>query len=237
MTALSGSTIRDLNLVVGESEIVGVTGLAGMGQDELPYLVFGATAPRRGAVLVDERPLDPLTPSVAIGAGIALVPADRERAGSIRTATVAENITMGSLRSYFSGGRMHAKREEATVSSLLKSFRVRPPEPTFAFGALSGGNQQKALLDKWLQTPPRVLLLHEPTQGVDIASRHEVFRIIRQAADDGSAILIFSAEYADLAHLCNRVVVLRDGRISAELAGNGLHEATLLDACLRKGSG
>jgi ribose transport system ATP-binding protein len=236
VSALSGATIKQLDLDVGEGEIVGVTGLAGMGQDELPYLIFGAERTHGGEVSVDGQSLVPASPATAIKAGVALVPADRERAGSVRVASVAENITIGRLGDYFRAGRMRPKQEEATVSGLLKSFQVRPPRSDFAFGALSGGNQQKVLLAKWLQSPPRVLLLHEPTQGVDIASRHEVFRIIRQAADDGSAVLIFSAEYADLARLCNRVIVLRDGVASAELAGSSLDEARLLDACLRKGA-
>jgi ribose transport system ATP-binding protein len=215
---LSGEVIRDLSLTVHRREIVGITGLAGMGQDELPYLIFGAR-PRR-----------------SVAAGMALVPADREAAGSVRVASVSENLTIGVIRRFFRAGFLRKQAEKSHVDALLQDFDVYPPRADFAFGALSGGNQQKALLAKWLQTTPSVVLLHEPTQGVDVGSRKQIFHIIRSTADRGAAIAIFSAEYADLAHICNRVIVLRDGAVSAELGGADMDEAQILQACMKGGS-
>ena len=241
---LSGEVIRDLSLTVHRREIVGITGLAGMGQDELPYLIFGAQPSRSGTVTM-ARPatgpangpaVGPARPRRSVAVGMALVPADREAAGSVRVASVGENLTMGVIRRFFRAGFLRKQAERSHVDALLQDFDVYPPRADFAFGALSGGNQQKALLAKWLQTTPSVVLLHEPTQGVDVGSRKQIFHIIRSTADRGAAIAIFSAEYADLAHICNRVIVLRDGAVSAELGGAEMDEAQILQACMKGGS-
>jgi ribose transport system ATP-binding protein len=233
---LSGEVVRGLSLAVHRGEIVGITGLAGMGQDELPYLIFGAEPSRAGTVTMTGPPAAPTLPRRSVARGMALVPADREAAGSVRIASVGENITMGTIRTFFRAGRLRMQAEKSHVDGLLQEFDVYPPRADFAFGALSGGNQQKALLAKWLQSTPPVVLLHEPTQGVDVGSRKQIFQIIRDTADRGAAIAIFSAEYADLAHICNRVIVLRDGAVSAELAGADLDESQILQACMKGSS-
>lgn len=233
---LSGEVIRRLSLTMHRGEIVGITGLAGMGQDELPYLIFGAQPRQAGTVLMAGSTMGSARPRHSVAAGIALVPADRETAGSIRAASVGENLTMGVIRRFFRGGFLRERMERSYVGALLHEFDVYPPRTDFAFGALSGGNQQKALLAKWLQSTPSVVLLHEPTQGVDVGSRKQIFRIIRRTADHGAAIAIFSVEYADLAHLCNRVIVLRDGAVSVELGGAGMDESQILQACMKGSS-
>jgi ribose transport system ATP-binding protein len=228
---LSGPTVRDFRCNIRRGEIVGVTGLGGMGHDEVPYLAFGAMRSTSGRVAVDGTTVQDVSPRRAIEAGMALLPADRDRAGGVGRATVAENITIGRLRSFFVGGWLRRRREVAEVTRLLDTFEVRPRDPDRYLMTLSGGNQQKALLAKWLHEPPRVLLLHEPTQGVDVGSRQQVFRLIRRAADAGSAILIASSEYGDLAHVCNRVIVMRRGRIAVQLVGEDLSEDALVGAC------
>jgi ribose transport system ATP-binding protein len=236
LNGLSGEVIRDLSLAVHRREIVGITGLAGMGQDELPYLIFGAQPTRAGTVTLAGPARGPARPRRSVAAGMALVPADREASGSVRVASVGENLTMGVVKRFFRGGLLRKQAENSHVDALLQEFDVYPPRADFAFGALSGGNQQKALLAKWLQSTPSVVLLHEPTQGVDVGSRKQIFRIIRRTADRGAAIAIFSAEYADLAHICNRVIVLRDGAVSAELDGAEMDESQILQACMKGSS-
>jgi ribose transport system ATP-binding protein len=121
--------------------------------------------------------------------------------------------------------------ERTAVQHVLDMFDVRPPNPDRFLSTLSGGNQQKALLGKWLQTHPAVLLLHEPTQGVDIGSRKQILKIIADVAAAGAAVLIASAEYEELAHLCHRVLVFRHGRILRELTGDDLTEARIAEQC------
>jgi ribose transport system ATP-binding protein len=125
--------------------------------------------------------------------------------------------------------RHHAER--TAVTSVLDRFDVRPADPDRLLATLSGGNQQKALLGKWLQTNPSVLLLHEPTQGVDIGSRKQILQIIAQVAAAGAAVLVASAEYEELANLCHRVLIFRHGQIVRELSGDGLTEARIAEQC------
>jgi ABC-type sugar transport system ATPase subunit len=232
---MTGATAVDVTLTVARGEIVGVTGLGGMGHDEIPALIYGAARTRSGRVVVDGRPIEPLNPRTSRAAGFAYMPADRERAGGVMRATLAENVTMGTVGAFFRHGFIDRRAEAATVQELLQQFQVRPPEPTMTLAALSGGNQQKVLLAKWLQSPPSVLLLHEPTQGIDVGSRQQVFQIIKRTAEAGAAVLMSSAEYSDLAHICNRVLVMRSGRLVTQLSGDDLSEARLIHACYTTG--
>jgi ribose transport system ATP-binding protein len=227
---LTGSTITGFTCAVGAGEILGITGLGGMGQDEVPYLMFGALSAIGGRIFLHGRELVRLTPRKAVAAGMALLTADRE-VGGVRRATLTENVTMATVGKYYVGGWLRTERERTDVRRLLGQFEVRPNEPDRLLGTLSGGNQQKTLLAKWLQVQPVVLLLHEPTQGVDVGSRQQVFRMIRDAAAKGTAVVVASSEYADLAHICSRVVVMRRGRAAAQLEGDELTEDRLVQAC------
>jgi ribose transport system ATP-binding protein len=227
---LSGSIATDIDLDVRSGEIVGLTGLVGMGHDEVPYLIFGARVPAKGTVAVAGKTLEP-SPRTMRRAGVALLPADRARASGVRSATVRENVTLPVLDRFFTRGRLRKADERARVLRLLVEFGVHPQDPDRRFGSLSGGNQQKALLGKWLQVSPSLLLLHEPTQGVDIGSRREIFRIIREVAAAGTAVVIASSEYEDLANVCNRVVVMRRGRTVTELGGDDLNSERILERC------
>jgi ribose transport system ATP-binding protein len=230
-----GAVVDDVQLSLRSGEIVGVTGLVGMGFDELPYLLFGASEHASGSLEVEDRRYDlqELSPHAAIAAGLALLPANRLRDAAVGAATAAENMTFVTLSRYFKGGRLRHGRERAAARELMDAFDVRPREPRQRFATFSGGNQQKALLAKWLSRRPRVLLMHEPTQGVDIGARRDIFAKIRTAADEGGAVLIASAEYEDLANLCDRVLVLRHGRIVSELSGERLTHERVLDHVLR----
>jgi ribose transport system ATP-binding protein len=146
---------------------------------------------------------------------------------------VAENLTLPTVGSYFSRGLLNHRRELRRVSQLLDEFHVSPPDPGSAFATLSGGNQQKVLVAKWLETNPKVLLMHEPTQGVDIGARAQIFARIRDAADAGTAVLLASSEYEDLVHLCDRVIIFRDGRAVSEVGGAALTLERLVEQSLR----
>jgi ribose transport system ATP-binding protein len=236
-TEVGGEVLDDLSLELHAGEIVGVTGLAGMGFDEVPYVLFGASEHARGTIRIGDRELDleRLGPREAVQLGLALLPANRARDGAVPTATAAENMTLVSLSRFYEKGRLRHGRERAEAESLMEEFDVRPRRPRLRFENFSGGNQQKALLAKWLVRKPSVLLMHEPTQGVDIGARRDIFAKIRAAADAGAATLIASAEYEDLANLCDRVLVFRRGRVVGELAHENLTHQRLLDHVLRGG--
>ena len=237
--ALTGSTLRDVDFSVRRGEILGMTGITGMGHDELPYLLFGAQPATNGEIaLVGKDPVaaPDLTPNAAMKLGLALLPADRQWASGVAAYTVRENVSLPVIRRFFRSGLLRQRQEHAVVGDLLRAFQVTPPRPNHVLGALSGGNQQKALLAKWLQMRPPVLILHDPTQGVDLGAKKEVFQHIENAAAAGSSVIICGSEYEDLAHLCHRVLVFRDGQITAELTGSNLTEDHIVDHCYRQGA-
>jgi ribose transport system ATP-binding protein len=230
-TNLSGSIASDVSFAVHRGEIVGLTGLLGMGHDEVPYLLFGVEKARGGKVAVDDRPLAELTPHGAIAAHMAFLPADRHRQSGIPRATLLENISMTNGARFMRNGILRHSAERASTRDVLTRFDVRPADPDRLLATLSGGNQQKALMGKWLQTNPSVILLHEPTQGVDIGSRQQILEIVAKVAAAGAAVLVASAEYDELAHLCHRVLIFRHGRIVRELLGDDLTETRIAEQC------
>jgi ribose transport system ATP-binding protein len=228
---LTGRVASGVSFQAHQGEILGLTGLLGMGHDEIPYFIFGAERARSGEIALDGRRLDYLSPATAMRAGMAFLPADRQRRSGIPKATVLENVSMRSAPGSKTNFGMRREAERSSVLSLLQRFDVRPPEPERILATLSGGNQQKALLGKWLQTRPSLLLLHEPTQGVDIGSRKQILQIVAEVASAGAAVVIASAEYEELANLCHRVLVFRHGRAVRELSGDHLTEARIAQQC------
>ncbi len=231
---VSGDGIADLDFDVRRGEIYGVTGLLGMGQERLLYLLAGATRASGTIELEGERmPLERMSTRRARRSGMALLPADRLRASGVQEASAQENVTLAGLRRFVSGGRIRHAGERAAALELMESYEVQPPEPQRPLRTFSGGNQQKTLLAKWLMTEPRLLLLHEPTQGVDVGAKQQIFRHIRRAADRGAAVVIATTEYEDLAGICDRVLVLREGRRAVELGGASLTNDRLVEECYR----
>jgi ribose transport system ATP-binding protein len=234
VTGLRGRTVHGVDIEVRAGEIVGLTGITGMGHDEVPYLLFGGL-PAQGSLALNGDTLDlsRLTPRRATARGIALLPADRARQSGVAEFSVRENVSLPVLPSLYNGF-LSRRSERQLVRGLLDRFDVRPTHADrLRLGQLSGGNQQKALLAKWVQTRPRLLLLHEPTQGVDISARSDVFATLQQLAASGVAVLISSAEHEDLAHVCHRVHVFRHGSIVSTLGGAALTEHGLVEATLR----
>ena len=228
---LTGRIASSVSFVAHRGEILGLTGLLGMGHDEIPYLLFGAERARSGEVALDGGRLDGLSPATAMRAGMAFLPADRQRQSGIPKATVLENVSMTSAPGARFNFGIRRDAERSSVLSVLRRFDVRPLEPERILATLSGGNQQKALLGRWLQTRPSLLLLHEPTQGVDIGSRKQILQIIAEVAAAGTAVVIASAEYEELANLCHRVLVFRHGHAVQELSGDHLTEARIAEQC------
>jgi ribose transport system ATP-binding protein len=230
---LTGQGSRGLSLEVARGEIVGLTGLPGAGFDDVPYLLFGAAPCESGLLEVDGSSisLPTITPAQAVELGMALIPADRPRAGAVGSLTVADNVSLQVLRSYQRGAFLSRTKVMRAATEIAAEFDVRPREPRLSYSSLSGGNQQKVLLAKWFQLKPALLLLHEPTQGVDVGARQEIHALLKQAAIDGAAILCASSDHEQLAALCHRVVVIRGGRVVAQLQGEAVTQHAITDAC------
>lgn len=220
-------TVRDLRVGVvdglsfdvADGEVVGITGLAGSGvEDVLPGL-YGAR-PATGSLAVRHDGATPapvdlarVTPGSSIARGVVYVPADRKREGGALTLSVEQNVTLpvlGKLRGLLG---LSPARERAHVAGLVRDYDVRPADPAALFGTLSGGNQQKAVLAKWMQDDPRLVLLQEPTQGIDVGARAAIFSMLRRSAEQGVTIVCASTDYDQLAQVCDRVVVLAHGRV------------------------
>jgi ribose transport system ATP-binding protein len=223
--------LENCSLHVGRGEIVGVTGLVGSGFSELPYALFGARRARGTLVLGGQRyDLGRMRPAEAVRAGIALVPADRLAAGSVADLSVVDNLSLQVFRQ--NGPWLDRGRLRREARRLVRRFDVRPSDPELRYQSLSGGNQQKVLLARWLRTTPRLLLLDEPTIGVDVGAREQIFDLIRETAASGVAVLCSSADHEQLAALCHRVYVVARGRIVAELKGSEVTEEQITERCL-----
>ncbi|MET0929595.1 MAG: sugar ABC transporter ATP-binding protein [Aeromicrobium sp.] len=226
---ITGSRIRDLDLDVHAGEIVGVTGLVGMGQEELPLLLSGAHPVRGGSVRV--RGTD-VAGSVrrAVDAGVAMVPSDRRRDGIWMDTSVLSNMTLPVLDKMFSGGFLRGSRERSVTAELMTKAGVHPPIATLPMSAFSGGNQQKVVFAKWMNTDPCVLLLDEPTQGVDAGAKRDLLEWIVKETERGLGVVMASGDHEQVAAICSRVIVLHDGEVVCELRGDEITQAAIISA-------
>ncbi|GAB3616136.1 sugar ABC transporter ATP-binding protein [Okibacterium endophyticum] len=217
---LTGGPLNGVDLSVDEGEIVGIAGLVGSGRSSLLGAIFGAERPVSGTIRLDGERFAPAHIGDAMEAGIALVPEDRGRDAAFADLSIQENIAMSVLRENWVTRWMPRSRESSAARDLIRRFSIKTSGPAALFSSMSGGNQQKAIIARWLQRNPRLLLLDEPTQGVDVMSRSDIYAVIRQAAAGGCAVLVASSDMSELHALCDRIVLLRGGRIGGEvLAG------------------
>jgi ribose transport system ATP-binding protein len=221
---LSGEIVKDLNLSVGRGEIVGITGLSGGGFEEVPYLIGGALAARSGVINIGGQSIDlsagrRVSIDRLISAGIFLVPEKRDEEGLSLEMSMLDNMTLPRVGEKGSPWSIGKSWQDAEVSDMVRRLGIKPPHPKALVSTLSGGNQQKVLLGKWLAGGPRVLLLHEPTQAVDVGARRDIIQVLRGEAEAGCAVLVSATDVGDLAAMCDRVLIMRDGVVTEELTG------------------
>ncbi len=229
--------LHDLSFEIGPGEILGVAGLIGSGAEELPYLLFGARQAISGTLRLGDAHLNVggLTPQRSVRERIALVPADRAVQGLSQGLTLWENIVMLVEDEHYRGGIFRRGELLALARDAIDRFLIRPALAHAPAGTFSGGNQQKALMAKWLIARPRLLLLHEPTQGVDVGARRDIYRFVKAAATlNQMAVLWVTTEFGELAEVCDRVIVLTQGRHTETLAGGELSEEAISAAALRQ---
>ncbi|MEU8251388.1 sugar ABC transporter ATP-binding protein [Nonomuraea sp. NPDC048916] len=233
VTDVSGQQVKNASLTVHAGETLGITGLSGSGFEDLLYLLFGLSPSARGTLTIEDVTYEiaNLDPARALRAGLALVPADRKRDGAVLSLSVLDNVSMQVLDDYQSGPILRRRALARESRRVLDRFDVRPADPTLTASSLSGGNQQKVVMAKWLQTRPRVLLVHEPTQGVDVGAREEIYAVLRQAAQDGMAVLCASSDHEQLSLICDRVLIFRQGAIIAQVAGADVTKERISELC------
>jgi ABC-type sugar transport system ATPase subunit len=231
VTGVRGEKVEDVSFDLGAGEIVGVSGILGSGREELAGLLFGASHRARGTVEVMGDDLIPDDTVAAIDAGMGYVPADRRRGGAVMEMNVRENLTLPLMRPLRRRmWRLDRRAERAETERWMGTVALRPPNPDQRLKLFSGGNQQKVVLAKWLRTKPRMLLLDEPTQGVDVGAKAAIYELIVAAARAGTGVLLCSSDTKELVSLCDRVLVLERGRVLSEVARQDLNEARLVRA-------
>lgn len=213
----SGGPLRDVSLTVHEGEILGIAGLLGSGRSTLLRALFGDYQLSSGQVLLDGAPVSGSDIRGAMAAGFAYTPEDRATDAAFPELTLRENLAMANIRRHWRGWRFDHQAERAADRNAMERFAIKAYGPAQTFSSLSGGNQQKVVFARWAGRSPRLLLLDEPTQGVDIGARADIYHSIRAAVEDGMAAVVVSSDFEELAHTCDRVLVLRDGGVTDEL--------------------
>lgn len=221
---------KDISLTIREGEIVGLAGLVGSGRTEIARAIFGADPFDSGEIKYYGRSIRIRSPLDAIRLGIALLPENRKLEGLVFQLPLGQNITLPHLESVCASSLIRIKQEYIQTRSILEKLDVRPPKPRTPVFSLSGGNQQKAVFAKWLFKPPHLLILDEPTCGVDVNARRAIYSIITSLAKDGMAVLLISSELEEIAGLANRALVISRGQITSILEGKDIKEETLLKA-------
>ena len=226
--------LHDISFSLHAGEIVGLGGLDGQGQRDLLLALFGVLRGLRGTVLVDGSPVRIASPAQARqhGIGMALIPEDRKTEGLMQPMTVRDNLSLASLDRLTRGGIIDRAKEESAINQMMTLLAIKAGNIDAPVGALSGGNQQKVVIAKWLMRQPRIILLNDPTRGIDVGTKQEIYLLLRRLADEGAAILFYSTDYAELIGCCDRVLVLYDGTVKRELAGAEITERALIASAL-----
>jgi rhamnose transport system ATP-binding protein len=224
--------VRDVSFSVRKGEILGVAGLVGSGRTELATTVFGLTPADSGEIFVGGRRARMTSPRVAIALGVAYVPEDRRRHGVVLEMSVAENVSLPNLHAISTRHLIDSQAENRLASRYVTQLNVKTASVAAAVKSLSGGNQQKIALARWLATRPAVLILDEPTQGVDVGAKSEIYELIHQLAGEGMAIVMISSELPELLRLSDRIAVMRNGTIAGMLSREDASERTVLGLAL-----
>ena len=230
---LHAGRLHGIDLTVRRGEVLGIAGLLGSGRSTLLRTIFGAVPVRSGSIVLNGQMARFTRPGKAIAAGVAYVPEDRGREAVFASQSVRENISAGGVSAYWNWLRLQHGRERRDAVAAMKSFLVRAASDRAPLATLSGGNQQKVVLARWLRRQPRVLLLDEPTQGVDVGARQEIYELIQRSADAGAAVVVASNDFEELVRVCGRVVVLRDGRLVGQQVAPHLDSHRLTELAYR----
>jgi ABC-type sugar transport system ATPase subunit len=215
---LRGGKVRGVSLEVRRGEILALTGLVGAGRTETVRLISGADRAEGGAISLDGRPLTIRGPRDAIRAGICLVPEDRKAQGLILEQSALENFGLPNLPRFSAAGFMQRRRERAAFADYVNRLRIKLTRPEEPVKNLSGGNQQKVVLARWLAAHAEVVLFDEPTRGIDVGAKHEIYLLMNDLTDRGKAILMVSSELPEVLGMADRILVLHEGRVAGEIA-------------------
>ena len=234
-----GDRLNNVSLAIRKGEIVGLGGLDGQGQRELMLALFGVLRGVGGELLVHGKPVQHMSPGRAKSPelGLALIPEDRKTEGLILPMSIAQNLSMAALSRLSTAGWVNQGGESQGVAAAIAKLRIRLGAATDAVATLSGGNQQKVVIGKWLMTNARVILLNDPTRGIDVGTKQEIYVLLRELAAEGVAVLLYSTDYEELIGLCDRVLIMYGGAITRVLEGSDITEVNIVAAALNLAPG
>lgn len=236
VTNLESGPLRDVTLTAHRGEILGIAGLQGSGRSSLLQALFGVHRPTHGTVSLEGASFAPADVHEAMAAGVAMVPENRVREAAFMDLTVSDNLALAMLDEYFVAGRMPREKERRAASVLIDRFGVKVAGADALFSSMSGGNQQKVIIARWLQRTPKLLLLDEPTQGVDVMSRADIYETIREAAQNGCTVVVSSSDMSELHALCDRILILARGKLTGEVLAGEADIDDLVSMVLREPS-
>jgi rhamnose transport system ATP-binding protein len=226
------TVVQDISLELRRGEILGLAGLVGSGRTETALTIFGITPATSGTIVLEGREVKIGSPEAARDMGIAYVPEDRGTQGLVKPQTIADNIALANLGRMSRGPFVSVSAVAEAAKRAIAQLGIRARGPDQPVRQLSGGNQQKVVLAKWLETKPRILILDEPTRGIDVGAKAEVHKIIAELADEGVAILMISSELPEILHVSDRVLVMHEGRLTADLPRAEATEETIMKAAV-----
>jgi ribose transport system ATP-binding protein len=226
--------LHDISLTVGKGEIVGLGGLDGQGQRELLLALFGVLSGTSGSIEIGGRPVRITSPRRAKSAdlGLALIPEDRKTEGLMLPMSVRDNVSMAAITKLTRGFVVDRAAESARIRDMVDQLKIKVGDTANPVATLSGGNQQKVVIAKWLMTEARIILLNDPTRGIDVGTKQEIYQLLRDLADRGTAILFYTTDYDELIGCCDRVAILYNGRILRELSGGDINEKNIVASSL-----
>jgi ribose transport system ATP-binding protein len=229
-----GDRLQEISFTVGKGEIVGLGGLDGQGQRDLLLALFGVLRGVTGSVAIDGKPRHVRSPAHAKSPaiGMALIPEDRKTEGLMLPMSVGDNMSIAALSSVTRGLIVNRAEEEARINEMVGKLKIKFGKIGDPVATLSGGNQQKVVIAKWLLTGAHIILLNDPTRGIDVGTKQEIYQLLRDLADAGTAIVLYSTDYDELIGCCDRVMILYDGRIVRELEGEEISEANIVASSL-----
>ena len=219
---------HEISFSVAQGEVLGFAGLIGAGRSEIARALFGADPMMAGAVHLNGQSLKLASPKDAIAAGLYLAPEDRRQSGLVIDFSIRDNITLPALKSYASAGLIDSKRETARATEMMQTINVKAPHANVRVGNLSGGNQQKVVLARWLALDPKVLIFDEPTRGIDVGAKAEIYGLIRQLSAQGVAVIVISSEMEEVLNLSDRLAVMHEGRITGILNRDQCNEEAVM---------
>ena len=226
--------LSDVSLTVHAGEVVGLGGLDGQGQRELLLALFGVLRGTSGEIMIDGKPVAINSPRAAKdkAIGMALIPEDRKTEGLMLPMSVRDNLSFAALSQLSHGGIIDRAAEHRAIDEMVTLLAIKSDGTSVPAGSLSGGNQQKLVIAKWLMRRPRIILLNDPTRGIDVGTKQEIYQLLRRLADEGAAIILYSTDYDELIGCCDKVLVMYDGSVHRTLSGAGITERALIASAL-----